>query len=136
ADGGPALRRGPARGARGADRTRTHRGLHRDRPRRSRGPSPRPRRGEEAKVPLPARGRLTGDPGTLWYSGDVSAFASLAISASTACTSCKQPLPLNGATESVLCDACRTPVATSPELWKDVLAEALDEVAALSDGEG
>ena len=66
----------------------------------------------------------------------MTAFASFAVSASTACTSCKQPLPLNGATESVLCDACRTPVATPAALWKEILAEALDETAALAEGEG
>lgn len=65
----------------------------------------------------------------------MSALAFLSITASTACTACKQPLPLNGATESVLCDGCRTAVPTSALFWKEVLGDALDGLPSLKDGE-
>lgn len=66
----------------------------------------------------------------------MSTFAFLAVTASTTCTKCKQPLPLNGATESVLCDACRTPIATPASFWKDVLGEALDELPSFGESDG
>lgn len=63
-------------------------------------------------------------------------FTSIAIEISTACTRCRAPLPLNGASESVLCDKCQTPNETTADLWSSVLGEAVDTALALAKDEG
>jgi hypothetical protein len=60
---------------------------------------------------------------------------SISLTASTRCPKCKQPLHLNGASESVLCDACRTPMATPPAFWKSLLEDTEDEAVDLQVGE-
>lgn len=59
------------------------------------------------------------------------AFTSIALEISTACSRCQAPLPLNGASESVLCDKCQTPNATSVDLWSSILGDALGEAVAM-----
>jgi hypothetical protein len=58
-------------------------------------------------------------------------FTSIAIEVSTACTRCQAPLPLNGASESVLCDTCQTPNATDVGLWTSILGDAIGEAVAM-----
>ncbi len=55
---------------------------------------------------------------------------------STDCPKCRNPVPLNGATESVLCASCQAPLATPPELWQTVLGEATGEALAMEEGNG
>lgn len=45
-------------------------------------------------------------------------------------------MPLNGATESVLCSKCQSPMPTSPEFWKDVIGDELLEIASFDEKEG
>ena len=52
------------------------------------------------------------------------------------CPKCKQPLPLNGATESVHCGACQSVVETPVALWRTILGEATGEAAGMSEGTG
>lgn len=63
-------------------------------------------------------------------------FTGIAIELSTSCPRCKGALPLNGASESVLCDACRTVTPTPVELWRTVLASALGEAITMQPEEG
>jgi hypothetical protein len=60
----------------------------------------------------------------------------IAVELSTTCSKCQAPLPLNGASESVLCDHCRTPTATPPDLWQRLLGEAVGEAVAMAKNEG
>lgn len=54
-------------------------------------------------------------------------FIGVAFELSTSCPTCKHPLPLNGVSESVLCDGCRTPFQTPPSLWQSLLSDAAIE---------
>jgi hypothetical protein len=63
-------------------------------------------------------------------------FTGIAIELSTSCARCKAALPINGASESLLCDACRTVTPTPVEFWKTVLSDALNEAIALKPEEG
>lgn len=52
------------------------------------------------------------------------------------CPKCRQPLPFNGASETVLCGSCQTPMQTPPDLWRTILGEATGESIAMVEGEG
>ncbi len=60
----------------------------------------------------------------------------LFIQAATKCPRCGQPLPLNGASESVLCGTCQSVLPTPPELWRDLLSSQLTEVTGMKETEG
>jgi hypothetical protein len=59
---------------------------------------------------------------------------SVALELPWRCPRCQQPLPLNGATVSVLCDACRTVVDTPPAFWREVVGEAVGYARRFADG--
>ena len=62
--------------------------------------------------------------------------ASVMYELSIGCPSCKQPLPINGATESVLCARCHTTVETPPELFRTALGEPTATAIGYAEGEG
>lgn len=51
------------------------------------------------------------------------------------CPSCKQPLLVNGVTESMHCGACQSVVATPPDFWRDILGDALGYALDWEDGQ-
>src|SRR4051812_35045695 len=58
------------------------------------------------------------------------------IELSTTCAKCQGPLLLNGASESALCDKCQTPMATPPDLWQQILGDAVGEAVGLEKDAG
>jgi DNA-directed RNA polymerase subunit RPC12/RpoP len=60
----------------------------------------------------------------------------LYLEVSTACPRCQQPIVLNGASESVLCSTCQTPMPTPPDLWQNIIADELGEVTGFQEKEG
>ncbi|MEO6420630.1 MAG: hypothetical protein ABIP39_14550 [Polyangiaceae bacterium] len=60
----------------------------------------------------------------------------LFIQVATKCPRCGQPLPLNGASESVLCGTCQSVLPTPPQLWRDLLASQLAEATGMKETEG
>ena len=63
-------------------------------------------------------------------------FAGICFEISTSCPKCKGALPLNGISESVLCDACRTPFPTPQATWESLLGDAIGEALASEIGSG
>ena len=59
----------------------------------------------------------------------------IAIEVSTTCGRCQAPLPLNGASESVLCDKCQTPNETPHEFWGRLLGDAVGEAVGFGANE-
>ena len=60
---------------------------------------------------------------------------SIAIEISTQCTRCRAALPLDGASESALCDKCQTPNETPPALWTSLLGDAVGTALGLGKDE-
>lgn len=58
------------------------------------------------------------------------------VEASTSCPRCRQPIPLNGASDSVLCGSCQTPMETSPSFWQSILADEMPTITQLPEKEG
>ncbi|HEY1956965.1 MAG TPA: hypothetical protein VGH28_15205 [Polyangiaceae bacterium] len=63
------------------------------------------------------------------------AVTGIAIEVSTTCGRCQSPLPLNGASESVLCDKCQTPNETSHDFWTRLLGDAIGEAVGFGANE-
>lgn len=62
--------------------------------------------------------------------------ASVMYAFSADCPKCRQPVPLNGASEAVLCGSCQTPMQTPPELWRTILGEATGVSLGMAEGDG
>lgn len=62
--------------------------------------------------------------------------ASVTFELAGECPKCKQPLPINGAAESVHCSSCQHTVPTPPEFWTSTLGEATGEALGFEEQEG
>jgi len=63
------------------------------------------------------------------------AATSIVLEVSTECRRCRAPLPLNGLSESVLCDKCQTPNPTPAQFWSSILGDPIGEAVGFSAGE-
>lgn len=63
-------------------------------------------------------------------------FVSVFLEASVVCPRCQQPIHLNGAAESVLCDKCQHVLPLAPEAWASLISDKISEAAQLEDGNG
>lgn len=63
------------------------------------------------------------------------AYGSVALRINTDCPSCRQPLPLNGIADSVLCSHCNQPLKTPPDFWRKILEDEVPHGVGLAEGE-
>ncbi len=54
---------------------------------------------------------------------------------SATCPKCRKPVPINGASESVLCDSCQTPMDTGRPLF-EMISDTFSESIGFDEGEG
>ena len=61
---------------------------------------------------------------------------SLLLELNTVCSSCANPLPINGFTENIFCGKCNKENYIALDLWKSLLEEKIDEIKSFEEKEG